>query len=207
MMRNTKRSLFGGALIAAGLIAPAASGRSLIWDYSTIGVQASDQYDLDPIDEEQFSGPGPFLIGAATEHSWSSAKADYMAFHIQCDSSGKDYLGAGEAVSANFRVDEDGWLIFYWDLTAGQSWGHMSPAIKVDDVTHGFNVLTADKFVNPVSSGDLYAFAGIDYTVYGGVSAFDGMGRSYFYMDVFIPGPGAIPALSVAGLAAARRRR
>ncbi len=199
------RCLFGGAMLAAGLVSGPASAQTFSFAYHYASVEAYDASDRDPFDILLIYDSGFLSTGVA-----NSAGRANMAFSprsITLDvtsytSYGANGVASGYIAYTHFSPTEDTTLDISWDFSASVDAARTWFQVRAPD---GDLIFYADQD-DPVGSVQMPVYAGIgNYTLSGWVVATDGNGTSWYLMVIPTPSSGALLALG--GLIAMRRRR
>lgn len=201
MTSNTKRSLFGGALLSAGLTAGIANAQNFSFQ-NTLAESGAIEYATSTSDFDYFSGAGPFSI-ASSAYGNSDGFVGYGYGRIYGSSTAIDAFGQasngggyGYAVFSYFQVDQNVNAQVSWDFSG------FDGTLTIYDVTGGFATIFNDGG-NITGLTSLPLVAGNQYALQGYALAFDGTSNWH----VAIPTPGAAGLLGIAGLVAGRRRR
>lgn len=207
MTGTTKRSLFGGALLAAGMVAPTVHAQNLSFQYSDAATAAYDYPNKAQYHYQVFSGSGPFSISASVDGASSAIEHNSAGMFNKANSAHKGFIGGGYTIFSYFQSDTTGNLNLNWDFSADVQPGgnFFDSRLDIYDVTGGFaNIFHAD-LNNPIGNQQLAVTAGNQYALVGLTIALGGAGSSHY--EVTIPAPGSAGLLGIAGLVAARRRR
>ncbi len=205
MTSNTKRSLFGGALLAAGVVT-AAHGQNFAFQNSYSYVAAFDAYDYSPFSYQYYAGAGFHSVSASVDNAGSDIVASATQISNSSRSSAKNYLGGGINFYSYFTVDNNGLANISWDFSADEGAGGqwIDSFLAINDLTTGGTVFITD-LNNPIGSTQVNLDVQHQYYLQGVTVAWNGAGTSNF--NVTIPAPGAAGLLGIAGLVAGRRRR
>ena len=200
MTPNHKRALFGGTLMAAGLIAPAAQAQ-FNFSYSYARAYARE-YGYFTNDSAVFGGSGPFSIQADASSPYATAHGDVMcspsSVGTHASITGNGGFAYGFDLVSTFTVGQNTVASVDWDWS--QSYGYL----RIDDQTLGSTI-----FID-FGSGSGSTPLALDSThtyFFTGYSAARGQGDHSTYWEVTVPAPGSAGLLGLAGLTAARRRR
>jgi hypothetical protein len=203
---KAKRSLFGGALLAAGIAAPTAHAQNFAFQDSYSYVAAFDASDYSPFSYDYFFGPGFHSVSASVDGAGSDITASINQISNSSRSSAKSYLGGGINFYSYFTVDNNTLANINWDFSADEGPGGqwIDSYLAINDLSTGGQVFFTD-LNNPIGSTQVKLETQHQYFLQGVTVAWNGAGTSSF--NVSIPAPGAAGLLGVAGLVAARRRR
>ncbi len=200
MTNHIKRSLFGGALLAAGLTAPAANAQFNF----TQSYGATAAYDAfsGQLDTDTFAGAGPFGISSYVGDGYG------FAYAFADLSAGPTSIDSNVIYTFDSFTYAGSYLLTY--LTASNAlgsvtWDFMDQGfINIyEDTGGGFNLV----FQNAGNSGTspFTWNATSNYAIEASaINAFVGAQSSW---HIVLPAPGSAGALCLAGLAATRRRR
>ncbi len=201
------RYLFGGTMLAAGLVSGPASAQTFSFVYSDVFLAAFDASDNDPLDYQRVYGSG-FLSGGVSNTA-GSANVAFSPYSITMDVTASDVNGAAYArathdvyaASSYFSPTADATLDISWDFSVGASGGTV---LLIADP--GGNVIFFADTSNPVGNAQVPIYAGIGYYgLLGDIVVTDGNGTSWY--SVVIPAPSSGALLALGGLLAMRRRR
>lgn len=201
MTSHTKRSLFGGALLAAGLMAPA-QAQNLIIGYANAQTYAFD-YFYGNGDLDSWVSSGPFTLSSSSVNNYASAygKVEANNLHIRTEASAGGFGGFAYGYDRfnYFNVDQDLTANVNWDFTGGFG------RVNIYDLTLNTNILSNGG--SATGSTPLNLLQSHLYYIEGLSGASLGHGDNISYWEMSVPAPGAAGLLGVAGLVAARRRR
>lgn len=193
----TRNSLFGGALLAAGIGATNANAQ-FDFSYSDVEVGAVD-YDSGVPSYDSFTGAGFWDVTAAAPGAYASNKSSPFFFHAFTGTEPGSAASSYDIVSY-FTVATETLGTASWDITDSAGLGFW----LIVDLTDGVTMLeVASPSVGfapvPLMPGKMYAMTGVAFSDGGGGEAF---------LELFItPAPSSIALLGLAGLIATRRRR
>ena len=211
-MNTTTKTLFGGALLTAGIGMAQAQEFTLpgnIPPYADTIVQAYvyDFYAIGPYAAGGYNINGGFGDSYSYSNAYGSGSASIDSNSLRADSNGfgnTDYLGGAFAQAYGYvSVTQDGQLNMAWDFTGEGGFGPLGNITVIDWTNGGVVVFETDAFT--AGSDSITLFAGINYGI--DVTATSSQGTSAFASAVLVPAPGAMGLLGAAGLVAARRRR
>ncbi|MEM7623187.1 MAG: hypothetical protein AAF235_08270 [Planctomycetota bacterium] len=210
-MDKTTKTLFGGALLSAGMVANA-SAQSFtlpgnIPPYADTVTQAYvyDYYTFGLIGGYNVNGGFGDSYSASNAYGSASASIDANSLSASADAAGvTDYLGfAFGSAYGYLSVDQDTSLDLAWDFSAEGAGGPLGNITIVDWSAGGALVFETDAFTAGTASVPL--LAGTNYGIT--VLANAGPGATAFGTATLIPAPASAALLGLGGLAAARRRR
>ncbi len=193
----TRNSLFGGALLAAGLVATNAHAQ-FDFSYSDVSVGAVD-YDIGVPSYDTFTGAGFWDVTAAAPGAYASNKSSPFIFHAFAGTEPGSAASSYDIISY-FTVASETLGTASWDITDAAGLGFWLivnvtdgiPLLDIASPTVGFAPI-------PLLPGKTYAMTGVAFS--------DGAGGEAF-LELFItPAPSSIALLGLAGLVATRRRR
>lgn len=197
----TKRSLFGGALFAAGLMDPA-QGQNLVITETYAVCFAYEFYDYG-FDWATVDFFGPIQISASVGNNYASAYAtvETNGQVIRTETAvggvgGQAYAGS---VFTSFEVDQDMTVNVEWDFTDGLG------RIEVHEV--GFGMLLGEGG-SSAGSELLTLYAGRAYSAVGYSQVYgEGGLAGHWAIAAAVPAPGAWGLLGLSVLSATRRPR
>ncbi len=193
----TRNSLFGGALLAAGIGATTANAQ-FEFSYSDVSVGAVE-YDIGVPSEDTFTGAGFWDITATAPGAYASNKSSPFIFHAFTGSEPGSAAASYDIISY-FTVATETLGTASWDITDAGGLGFWLivnitdgiPLLDISSPTVGFAPI-------PLLPGKMYGMTGIAFS--------DGAGGEAF-LELFItPAPSSVALLGLAGLVATRRRR
>ncbi|MEO0632023.1 MAG: hypothetical protein AAFY46_15060 [Planctomycetota bacterium] len=210
-MNKTSKTLFGGALLSAGMVANASAQsftlpgnippyadtvvQAYVYDYYTIGTVGGynvnggfgDSYS---VSVAEGSGMGAIDANSLSASADAGGVTDYFGFAL---GGAYGYLG----------VTEDASLELAWDFSAEGAGGPLGNITVVDWSAGGVLVFETDAFTAGTASVPL--LAGVNYGIT--VLANAGPGATAFATATLVPAPASAAIMGLAGLAAVRRRR
>ncbi|MEL6795217.1 MAG: hypothetical protein AAFO89_00175 [Planctomycetota bacterium] len=210
-MDKTTKTLFGGALLSAGMVANASAQsftlpgnvppyadtvtEAVVYDYYTIGTVGG--YNVN-------GGFGDSYSVSITEGS-AMGSIDANNLSASADAAGvTDYLGFAFGRAYGYLgVTEDADLNLAWDFTAEGGGGPLGNITIVDWSAGGVLVFETDAFT--AGSATVPLLAGVNYGI--ALVANAGPGATAFATADLVPAPASAALLGFGGLAAARRRR
>ena len=188
-----KKSLFGGALVAAGLTAaPADAQFSFSYTAITVGAYA---YGVSGPSFDDFSGPGFWSIAASEPGALGTS--DGTPTSVDLFASADPGSGAfAYATASLFTVATDAVATASWDITDAGSF-------NITNLTDAVVLLS----ISNVSSGSMPIVfeAGKEYGWSGFISQTDGTGAGF--ASIVLPAPGSLALIALGGVFATRRRR
>ncbi|MEO1534332.1 MAG: hypothetical protein AAFS11_02050 [Planctomycetota bacterium] len=210
-MNKSTKTLFGGALLSAGMVANASAQSftqpgnippyaddfttGFVYDYYTIGNVGGQTVN------------GGFGSSYSISTAYGSAMGSITANQLSASSDGfgntDAYGGAYGNAYGYLSVTEDATLDLAWDFTGEGGFGPLGTIQIVDWSSGGVLVFETDAFTAGTDSVDL--FAGTNYGIL--VVATSAPGTSAFATATLIPAPASAALMGLAGLAATRRRR
>ncbi|MEM1186437.1 MAG: hypothetical protein AAGI53_15720 [Planctomycetota bacterium] len=212
-MDKMTKTLFGGALMTAGLATGAAAQQ--FTQPGNIPPYADDftaayVYDFyafgGAIGGVQINGgfPSSYDVGSAYGSAEASITNTTLDAYAEAFTNSDTAYGFSYGAAYGYlSVTADAALNLAWDFTAEGAGGPLGVIQIVDWSAGGVLVFETTAFTADVASVDL--FAGTNYGIL--VRANAGPGGSAFASAQLVPTPGALSMLGLAGLAAARRRR
>ena len=212
-MEQTTKTLFGGALMMAGMTAGAAAqeftqpGNVPPYADDFTAAYVYDFYALGgAVGGVQTNGGFPSSYGVGTAYGSADASITSTSLEASAEAVNNTDLAFGFAYGASYGylgVTVDGVLNLAWDFTAEGAGGPLGVIEIVDWSAGGVLVFETDAFTAGTDSVALSA--GTTYGIL--VRANAGPGGSAFASAVLVPAPGVMGVLGAAGLVAARRRR
>lgn len=201
MTNTTKRSLFGGALLCAGLMAGEVQAQYFSFQYTSALTRATE-YATNYSDFDSFVGGGFFEINSAAYfnndgdigYGYARMLGNQTAIQALADAS--NGFAYALVSPSYFQVDQNVLADITWDFTGG--FGNLD----VYDVTNGS--LMFDDAGQNSGLQTISLVAGHQYAMGGVAFALDG--HSEWTLSI-VPTPGGAGLLGLVGLAAARRRR
>lgn len=210
-MNKTTKTLFGGALLSAGMVANASAQSftqpgnippyaddfttGYVYDYYTIGNVGGQTLN------------GGFGSSYSVSTSAGSATGSITSTELSASADGFGNTdGAGGAFADAYgylSVTQDAQLDLAWDFTGEGAFGPLGSIQIVDWSAGGVLVFETSAFTAGTDSVDL--FAGTNYGIL--VRATAGQETSAFATATLIPAPASAALLGLGGLAAIRRRR
>lgn len=210
-MDKATKTLFGGALLSAGMVANASAQSftlpgnippyadtfvtGYVYDYYTIGNLGGQSVN------------GGFGDSYSVNTAYGNAFGEITATSLTAQSDGigntDSYGGAFADAYGYLSVDQDATLDLAWDFTGEGGFGPLGRIQIVDWSAGGVLVFETDAFTAGTNSVDL--FAGTNYGIL--VRATSAPGTSAFANAVLVPAPASAALLGLGGLAAVRRRR
>ncbi|MBZ0266966.1 hypothetical protein K8I85_02320 [bacterium] len=209
-MSKSRKCLFGGTILAAGLMTQAANAQAqfVIGNYYAAGTQTWDGAGY-----TSNSGSGPFGFSGFDGYGYSQASVaagSSFMFAYAGNSYGTGYWAQGFVHSIEFTVTQNGTATASWDFSADS---YAYPGFYTSGIWVRNLDLGTDVFVNPWDGGVNFAQsgtvqiplqAGVNYEVELFALAWD---RGSSFAELSIPAPGSAALLGLAGLVAVRRRR
>jgi MYXO-CTERM domain-containing protein len=197
MKTGITRSLFGGALLAAGLTAGAQAQFSIGSSYSRVW---TTEYAYFTSDNDAFIGSGPMSIQGSVANDYASAYAAVVADAMQIRTAASVNNGSAYSPISYmwFGVGQDSTVSLDWDFT--QAYGF----VRIDDITNGGVLFGV--FDSSSGSVQLPLLADNAYVIRG-FSAARSEGKAGTWWTLTVPSPGATGMLGLAGIFACRRRR
>ena len=225
-MTTVTRSLFGGVLLSAGLVADAESqklvlsGRQSLFNNASTAVEVFgyDYCSIGGFNALSLDGGIGDSIGYSLINAYGSASITETQFTSVAYADGGCNLAIGELIArgwAAVAVDQDAVLEVTWDFTE-EGFNILGfTGVEIVDETAGDVELFTTQFEQASGTAYVPVFAGAAYRirVQASVGFIDGdvfgTGPTYsaFAMVTLIPAPASIVLMSLTGLAAARRRR
>lgn len=205
MRSMAQRSLFGGALVSAGLVSAQAPAQSFNISRGS-GNAYAIEYAGPSSDFDNTFNYGPFAVqsNAISEGISVGAYASGNATMIRASAFINDQTGLGGRAFGGcsytyFTVDQDLTAAVNWDWTQVGSYGDA----YLTDLSTG--QLLLDTSGHTFGSQPLSLLSGHDYVVRGVAGVLGGTRHSFW--EVSIPAPGTLGLLAAAGMVASRRRR
>jgi hypothetical protein len=194
MTSNTRNSLFGGALLAAGLTTAASAQFSFSDSYIRLGAYA---YGVSGPSYAYHYGAGNWSIAAS--EPYALATSDGTSTMIDLRTTTDPGGGAfSYAFWSFFTVGSTVTGTASWDWTNGSTIGYAF----IENLTDGVNLLNVNA---GAGSQPILLESGKEYFFRGWSRSFEAGGQGY--TNLTIPAPGAAGLLGLAGLVAMRRRR
>ncbi|MBZ0266967.1 hypothetical protein K8I85_02325 [bacterium] len=210
-MSKSRKCLFGGTILAAGLMTQAASAQASfnLGSYFTGGTYAGGYASFGP-----YIGSGPFAFLGGDSYTLAATSATSTQVYALAFNSGASHGHWAQAFSSyvNFTVTQNGTATASWDFSADSvaDPGFYASGIWVRNLDLG-----TDVFVNPWDGGNngnpvagtvqIPLQAGVNYQVEVYAAAYGVDGASS--VSLSIPAPGSAALVGLAGLVAAPRRR
>ncbi len=197
------KCLFGGTMLAAGLVSGPVSAQTFSFVYSDAYMAAFDTSDHDPYDYLILRDSG-FLSGGVFNTA-GSANVELSPYSITTDATSSDVNGLAYAgiFGSFFSPTADATLYISWDFSASVNAPGGSGLVIVDP---GGDVIFFANTSNPVGNAQVPIYAGIgNYDLQGLVVVDNADGTSWY--SVVIPAPSSGALLALGGLIAMRRRR
>ena len=196
-----KKSLFGGALLAAGVVNGAANAQSFNLTYANINVGAY-AYGVSGPSYDPFVGAGGWSVSASEPGAIATSvgNAGLIDMTAYSDANGGAFAAA---FIVQFDVTANASATASWDFS-GDFFGASAPFI-IDDLTNAVNLLTVAPGTAAGSAG-VSLVAGNSYQL----TAFPfatGQGTGTSLANLVIPAPSSAALLGLGGLIATRRRR
>jgi len=209
-MNTTTKTLFGGALLTAGMSMASAQSFTLpgnIPPYSDTIVQAYvyDFYTIGNVGGYNLNGGFGDSYSVNTAYGNGSASITANSLSASSDGNGNtDFLGGAFAQAYGYlSVTQDAALNVAWDFTGEGGFGPLGNITIVDWTNGGVLVFETSAFT--AGSDSIALQAGINYGI--NLTATSAPDTSAFASAVLVPAPGAAALLGLAGVAAVRRRR
>lgn len=203
MALPSRRSLFGGALLAAGLSVQTAGAQSFVFNYSASYVGLVDVNTHQSIARDYAYGPGFLSVFAGAGNSYASTDLASQTILSRALSRDDGVLAAGFHFFSYFQVTQNVLATVWWDFRADQGYEGSRIAISAP----GTGLLLSEEYsAHPAGSTKLLLLAGQTYYLEGAVFAQAGTQAPSFY-SIAVPAPGPAVALAVAGIGLSRRRR
>jgi hypothetical protein len=210
-MDKATKTLFGGALLLAGMVANASAqsftlpGNTPPYADTFVTGYVYDFYTIGSLGGQSVNGG--FGDSYSVNTAYGNAFGEITATSLTAQSDGiglTDYLGGAFADAYGYlSVTEDAQLDLAWDFTGEGAFGPLGQIQIVDWSSGGVLIFETDAFTAGTNSVDL--LAGTNYAIL--VRATSGQGTSAFATATLIPAPASAALLGLGGLAAARRRR
>ena len=209
-MDTTTKTLFGGALLTAGMSMASAQSFTLpgnIPPYADTILQAYvyDFYTIGTVGGYVNNSGFGSSYSQSTAYGSATASITANTLNAQSDGSGNtDYLGGAFAQAYGYLgVTQDAALNVSWDFTGEGGFGPLGNITITDFTNGGVVVFETDAF--SAGSDSVQLLAGINYGI--NLTATSSQGTSAFASAILVPAPGAMGLLGAAGLVAGRRRR
>ena len=211
-MNKTSKTLFGGALLSAGMVANANAQSftlpgnippyadtfltGIVYDYYTIGQLGGQSVN------------GGFGDSYSVSSAYGNASSSITSTQLSASSDGfgntdLSFGGAYANAYGYLSVDQDASLDLAWDFTGEGSFGPLGRIQIVDWSAGGVLVFETTAFSAGTNSVSL--FAGTNYGIL--VQATSAADTSAFATATLVPAPASVALLGLGGLAAVRRRR
>ncbi len=208
-MNKTTKTLFGGALLSAGMVANAQSftlpGNIPPYADTFVTAYVYDYYTIGNLGGQSVNGG--FGDSYSVSSAYGSATGSITANELSASADGfgnTDSLGGAFADAYGYvSVTQDAQLDLAWDFTGEGAFGPLGRIRIVDFSAGGVLVFETTAFSAGTASVDL--FAGSNYGVL--VRATASQDTSAFATATLIPAPASVALMGLAGLAAVRRRR
>ncbi|MEO1715934.1 MAG: hypothetical protein AAFR76_02370 [Planctomycetota bacterium] len=212
-MDKTTKTLFGGALLSAGMVANASAqsftlpGNVPPYPDTVVSGYVYDFYAIGPYADGGASENGGFGDSYSISNAYGSASSSITSNQLSASSDGfgnTDSLGGAFAQAYGYLgVTQDGQLDLAWDFTGEGGFGPLGNITVVDWSAGGVLVFETDAFTAGTASLNL--LAGVNYGI--NLVATSAQDTSAFATATLIPAPASAALMGLAGLAAARRRR
>lgn len=195
--------LFGGTLLAAGVVNGVANAQQIVWEDGLSSNYALEFGDFDPLDADIVPMGGGWIGSFANAYGSANTSGDGIGFSAASTATDlPDAFGISFSYGT-FSVTADMILDMSWDLTA-PDFGFLSH-VRISDT----NGVVFDTGNNTSGNAQASLFADTTYSffaVVGAANEGDGPVNTSFGM-FGTPAPSSVALLGIAGLFAARRRR
>ncbi|MEL6499497.1 MAG: hypothetical protein AAF937_12150 [Planctomycetota bacterium] len=211
-MDTPSKSLFGGALLSAGMVANASAqsftlpGNIVPYPDTVTAAYVYDYYALGgAVGGYTVNGGFGDSYSVATAYGTADASITATELSASADASGvTDPFGFAYGSSYGYlSLTADGALDLAWDFTSEDAGGPLGNITIVDWSAGGALVFETDAFT--AGSASVPLIAGTNYGIT--VLANAGPGGTAFGTATLVPAPASAAIMGLAGLAAARRRR